>query len=109
MARSAPRLRVGRPIAPVHEPAGAQENYGQGRGGRPWRRKREHVLQRDGFTCRVCLASGVVTLADEVDHIIPRSQGGTDETTNLQAICKTCHRAKTAGEASAGRRGGRGG
>jgi 5-methylcytosine-specific restriction endonuclease McrA len=31
-----------------------------------------------------------------VDHIIPRSQGGTNDPKNLQALCITCHGKKTA-------------
>ena len=31
-------------LAKVHELPGQEENYGQGRGGRPWRRKRARIL-----------------------------------------------------------------
>ena len=31
----------------------------------------------------------------EVDHIIPWSQGGSDELHNLQAVCKRCNRSKS--------------
>lgn len=75
-------------------------NYGQGRGGRPWRRKRDAVLKRDGYQCQCedCKAEDRITLADEVDHIIPLSQGGTDDETNLRAIAHDCHEKKTARE-----------
>jgi len=36
-----------------------------------------------------------VTLATEVDHILSKANGGTDDENNLQAICKVCHRIKT--------------
>lgn len=36
--------------------------------------------------------------ATEVDHIVPLARGGTNEESNLQALCKACHSAKTARE-----------
>jgi len=35
-----------------------------------------------------------------VDHIIPRVQGGTNDPSNLQALCITCHMKKTRQENS---------
>lgn len=37
-----------------------------------------------------------VVPATEVDHIIPKRQGGTDSVDNLQSLCRECHNAKTA-------------
>jgi 5-methylcytosine-specific restriction protein A len=74
--------------------------YGQGRGGRPWRRKREQILLRDQYLCQCEQCGGKRLLADEIDHIVPLSQGGTDDLSNLRAINKDCHKAKTAREAS---------
>ena len=34
----------------------------------------------------------------DVDHIRPLSNGGTNELSNLQALCKSCHQDKTANE-----------
>lgn len=102
MARSAPRHKPMPRIAPRHEAQGAKENYGQGRGGRPWRRKRAAVMKRDGYVCQPCKQQNRVTLATEVDHVIPQAEGGTDDESNLQAICETCHKAKTAAEAARG-------
>lgn len=42
--------------------------------------------------------SNVVTIAKEVDHIIAKAHGGTDDMSNLEAICIKCHRTKTAKE-----------
>lgn len=61
-------------------------------------------MLRDGGICQVCLAKGIVKEAKEVDHIIPKVQGGTDEDKNLQAICTQCHQQKTAMESSEGQR-----
>lgn len=71
----------------------------QDRGGRPWRRKRQRVLQRDKGLCQPCLKQGVYTPATEVDHIVNIASGGTDSDDNLQAICGPCHKAKTLEEA----------
>lgn len=34
--------------------------------------------------------------ATQVDHIIPKREGGLDEWGNLQALCDSCHSKKTA-------------
>lgn len=94
MPRAAPRLHQ-RTHAPRYEPPGAECRYGQGRGGRPWRRRRERVLVRDSYLCQPCLSEGRLTLATAVDHIIPLSRGGTDADDNLQSICGVCHARKT--------------
>ncbi|MGM8931400.1 HNH endonuclease [Salinicola halophyticus] len=74
-----------------------------GRGGRPWRRRRDRILERDKGLCQSCLRAGRVTPATEVDHIVNVQAGGTDADTNLEAICSPCHKSKTALEAQAGR------
>lgn len=72
--------------------------YGQGRGGRPWRRLREQILQRDAYLCQPCYRTGTLKAAAQVDHIVPLSKGGTDDPANLQAICLPCHTLKTQSE-----------
>lgn len=88
-----------RKVSTLTESSGG-ESWGSGRGGRPWRRKRESILIRDNYTCRVC---GLTTKELEVDHIVNVAQGGTDDDGNLQAICIPCHKAKTARESAAHR------
>jgi 5-methylcytosine-specific restriction protein A len=63
-----------------------------------WRQLRAHVMARDGGLCQVCLLAGVVRPATDVDHIIRKAAGGSDDPSNLQAICGPCHKAKTARE-----------
>ena len=56
---------------------------------------REFVLQRDQRTCQyqqVCNGGKVRKL--EIDHIIPRSQGGANRIDNLITSCKACNTAK---------------
>lgn len=56
-----------------------------------WRPFREDVLQRDGYRCVYCLATGV---ALELDHVIPKSRGGEHSLANLVAACKSCNSSK---------------
>ncbi|MFS8372417.1 HNH endonuclease [Xanthomonas campestris] len=91
-----------RQIAPVHVAQAQPENYGQGRGGRPWRRKRDAIMKRDKYLCVPCGAAGRLAPAEEVDHVIPQAEGGTGADDNLQAICVECHIAKTKAEAARG-------
>lgn len=90
--------------APTPRLAPSTTRYGQGRGGRPWRRLRERILERDGWLCQCedCQQRKMPLPAHEVDHIIPLSQGGTDDPSNLRAISRSCHRAKSAREARHG-------
>lgn len=70
-----------------------------------WKRARTAILQRDAHRCTVIEAGHRCTNpATEVDHVIPVSLGGTDDPTNLVAICATHHRSKTQREAAAARR-----
>lgn len=70
--------------------------YGQGRGGRPWRRLAQSIKERDLYTCQKC---GRVTQEGDVDHRIPLARGGTDDQSNLQYLCRSpCHADKTARE-----------
>lgn len=53
------------------------------------------VLLRDNFTCRYCGARPpAVTL--QIEHVIPRSRGGTDAASNLAAACEDCNQGKSA-------------
>src|SRR5690606_24701270 len=92
----APRVAAaGAMSAGIREKPG---RWGKGRGGRPWRRLVEAVKRRDKYTCQAC---GRVTEDGECDHIVPLSQGGTDDLSNLQWLCREpCHRVKTAREGS---------
>lgn len=45
--------------------------------------------------CAECWRDGRVTPATERDHIIPWSDGGTDDLDNIQALCADCHEAKS--------------
>jgi 5-methylcytosine-specific restriction enzyme A len=62
-----------------------------------WQKVRVFVLRRDKYLCQHCLAQGIITVATDVDHIIPLSRGGARlDPENLQSLCRTCHNRKTA-------------
>ena len=68
--------------------------------GAAWDRTRKRVMSRDCNLCQPCLRDGRTTLAVEVDHIVNKAAGGSDDDGNLQAICKRCHTEKTIHEAT---------
>jgi 5-methylcytosine-specific restriction endonuclease McrA len=51
---------------------------------------RRAVFARDDFTCQYCGARHDLT----VDHVIPRSKGGSSEWENIVACCSSCNRRK---------------
>lgn len=60
---------------------------------------RAYVLDRNGFTCQMCGAvAGEPHPYDpnrktrlHIGHIIDKSKGGTDDPSNLRAICSVCN------------------
>lgn len=60
---------------------------------------RAYVLDRNGFTCQMCGAvAGEEHAFDpgrktrlHIGHIIDKSMGGSDDRTNLRAICSICN------------------
>ena len=51
---------------------------------------RRAVFARDGWTCQYCGARSNLT----VDHVIPKSKGGTSSWDNIVASCAPCNRRK---------------
>lgn len=60
-------------------------------------------MQRDKRLCQACKRAGLIRVATDVDHIVPRSDGGVDGLSNLEALCRDCHKAKTARESKRAR------
>ena len=80
------------------------DKYKARRGKRIWQHRRVsagyvsgtlryEVLKRARFRCELCGVSADVR-ALEVDHIVPRNKGGTDDPDNLQALCYRCNSMK---------------
>lgn len=74
-------------IARDQRPTPAEQGYD-----RAWQQRRAAFLKR----YRVCAECGAP--ATDVDHVIPKAQGGTDDLANLQPLCHVCHSRKTARE-----------
>lgn len=83
--------------APVHRqrrPSTAQRGYGA-----RWQQLRRLVL-RERVWCADPFGhhredGDRLVVAEHVDHIVPLSEGGTSDESNLQCLCAVCHRRKT--------------
>ena len=58
------------------------------------RSRRIKVLERDNYTCQICGRSIEDGVKLEIDHVIPKSKGGTYKMDNLQTLCFDCNRGK---------------
>lgn len=56
-----------------------------------WSKIRSEIFERDDYTCKYCGKRGSSL---ECDHVIPISEGGTNELGNLVTSCKSCNRSK---------------
>lgn len=91
-----PKLTDGR-FCPEHE---AQENKRYERYDRNpatkrlygyvWKRIRDSYVRAHPF-CENCYAKGMLIPTEEVHHRLPLSEGGTNDRSNLIALCKSCH------------------
>lgn len=57
-------------------------------------RTRFEVFKRDRFTCAYCGQTPPKVLL-EVDHVVPRAAGGSDDMENLVTSCQDCNRGKS--------------
>lgn len=65
---------------------------------RNWEEVRQSVYRRDSYHCVHCGAAGGPpgNVELHVDHVVPRSRDGVDETYNLRTLCRSCHEARHA-------------
>lgn len=70
----------------------------QQKGKRPmffWYRIRGECFERDDYRCRTCGKDiRLENKPGEAHHIIPISEGGTNELSNLETLCYDCHKLK---------------
>ncbi len=84
-----------RPPKPIIQPRKYDDRRGSStqRGyGYAWQQQRKKFIQSHPF-CKYCPSP-----TQEVDHIIPRARGGSDDDSNLQPLCKRHHNEKTGRE-----------
>ncbi|ORB67998.1 hypothetical protein BST47_04215 [Mycolicibacterium tusciae] len=62
-----------------------------------WDSRRRKALSRDGYRCQLRWR-GCTEKATDVDH---RRRGNDHALSNLQSVCSTCHKQKTAKESAA--------
>lgn len=49
------------------------------------------ILDRDSYCCGKCRSSYSDPRMMQVHHIVPVSEGGNDDRSNLITVCKNCH------------------
>jgi len=63
--------------------------------GKAWEELRQRVLELYNWECiRLFPESCEGTMNLQVDHIIPKSRGGTDDIENLRVLCRRCNSRK---------------
>jgi 5-methylcytosine-specific restriction endonuclease McrA len=58
-------------------------------------KRRYKIMRRDGFRCRICGVSSDDGAKLEVDHIIARARGGSNDDKNLWTLCFDCNNGKS--------------
>jgi 5-methylcytosine-specific restriction protein A len=52
---------------------------------------RDKIKNLQNYSCAMCGISEDGFLILQVHHVLPTSQGGSDEESNLVALCPNCH------------------
>ena len=68
-----------------------QRGYSPGkRYGRAWKRIRDRYVHKHPL-CEQCLKEGRYVAVEEVHHIVPLAEGGSNDESNLMSLCRSCH------------------
>ncbi|MBO5449795.1 MAG: HNH endonuclease [Ruminococcus sp.] len=86
--------KVGQDYEKYGRPYKSSERYGK-----EWRKIRSRFIAIHPL-CQDCLEYGItpVRKSEEVHHIKPLAEGGTNDFSNLRALCKICHSKRTVKE-----------
>jgi 5-methylcytosine-specific restriction endonuclease McrA len=57
---------------------------------------KKQVAAKQGWSCGHC--KSILDASYEVDHILALYKGGSNEESNLVALCRNCHGKKTVNE-----------
>ncbi len=90
--------KTNRPPQRPFETAAPRESSAKRGYGPRWQRYRKFFLQNNPF-CVACTRLGKITVAEEVDHIVPvlsASDPNFWASSNHQPLCSLCHKVKTA-------------
>jgi 5-methylcytosine-specific restriction endonuclease McrA len=82
--------RTGKVLWKQYRPEGSPS------GGWIGQRRRLAIYERDAWTCRICdqpvdTSDPNGDLAPSLDHVVPRSQGGTHDDDNLRCAHRACN------------------
>lgn len=58
---------------------------------------RQQIIEADGYACAACGVQLTGHGDVEVDHIVALADGGSEHPSNLQTLCKPCHKDKGMG------------
>jgi 5-methylcytosine-specific restriction enzyme A len=88
------RLLINQRVDTKVRPSTIQGNDHQRIRGNALQRLRARMFAEDPL-CAECRRQGRVREWNELDHIVPLNEGGTNEDSNYQGLCFDCHRIKT--------------
>lgn len=90
------------PRSPDNRPSATERGYGY-----DWKTNvRDPFLAAHPYCANPFGTHGSQVLAKVVDHILPRKQGGTNDWSNLQGLCRACDNKKHYYDGSKPRHGG---